>query len=274
MNRQELPNTIQLIQHSLTSIILDAIQFYPQETLKSKFESHGLLFGNIINSVLECDYAFPVGNVSSRKNDEIRNNPKVDAAIQNAKHLLFTSKCYGDYHSHPNTYFFREWAYPSNADVLFAKSFKLPYMIIIALSRNSLFEKQLEVEYIQYNAMEFRHKKNAGDHDLPNEVALPEIVNLIQGRFKKYQFEIRAYQCINDSLKSINLISSEAEMLIQLKKCNMSIEDLDPDTTYSLRKIEYDARTIGLDQQGGKEKAMQNMQYHIEKLKQKSSEAD
>lgn len=36
MNTRELPNTIQLIQHSLIFVILEAIEFYPQEILKKQ----------------------------------------------------------------------------------------------------------------------------------------------------------------------------------------------------------------------------------------------
>ena len=142
----------------------------------------------------------------------------------------------------------------------------LPYMIIIALSRNSLIEKALEVEYFQYRTKVFHHKRGADDHDIPREIELDGNSNSIQGSFKKYKFEIRAYKSDNDSLKSINLISSEAEMLMELNKNNISVENLNSDTTYALRKIEYDFRILGLGSSKNNEKALQNMQYHIDKL--------
>ena len=132
-----------MVQHALTTMILDAIQFYPQGVRTAGGESHGLIFGNIVAGVMECDYVFPVGNVTERKPDEIWNNPKVDEAIKNAKHILFTSRCCGDYHSHPYKLFFEGAANPSNGDLSYASWLKQLYMMIIAISRKAILEKKL-----------------------------------------------------------------------------------------------------------------------------------
>ncbi|QNB45492.1 hypothetical protein BR63_03655 [Thermanaerosceptrum fracticalcis] len=261
------PDTLMLIQNSFTTILLDAIQFYPQESKRHKAESHGLLFGNIQKGIFECDYIFPVGNVAYRKDDEIKNNPKVDEAIKNAKHLLSTSKCYGDYHSHPNTLSFNGWAGPSNMDVLYAKSLKLPYMIIIAISRSSLFEKQLSIECLRSKRKEYHYEKKAGDHDCPREELIEGESAYIEGRFKKYKFEMRAYKYEANCLREINLISSEAEMLIELIKNDIDIENLMPEMTYGLRKIEYDFRVLGTQDNNNMERAKQNLLYHINRIK-------
>lgn len=263
------PKTIMLIQNSFTTILLDAIQFYPQESIKHKAESHGLLFGNIKNEILECDYIFPVGNVSYRKSDEIKNNPKVDKAIQNAKHLLFTSRLCGTYHSHPNTLNFKEWAYPSNMDILYAKGLKQPYMIIIAISRNALLEKRLSLECLSRASTEYHYDKNAGDHDFPREVTHEGQTIYFTGKFKRYKFEMRAYKYENNYLRDINLVSSEAEMLMELSKNDIAVEDLSSETSYGLRKIEYDFRALRINDDRNYERAKQNLEYHIQRLKDK-----
>ncbi|KJS21845.1 MAG: hypothetical protein VR72_08600 [Clostridiaceae bacterium BRH_c20a] len=261
------PDKIMLIQNSFSTILLDAIQFYPQESKKHKAESHGLLFGNIQKGVFECDYVFPVGNVASRKADEITSNPKVDEAIQNAKHLLFTSKCCGTYHSHPNTLSFKGWAGPSNADVLYSKGLKLPYMIIIAISRNALFEKKLTIECLCGERKEYLYEKKAGGHDAPRETIIEGEAAYIIGKFKKYTFEMRAYKYEDNCLKDINLTSSEAKMLIELIKNDLAIKNLTPEMTYGLRKIEYDFRVLSMPENRNIDRVMQNLQYHINRMK-------
>jgi proteasome lid subunit RPN8/RPN11 len=267
MEQLNYPDTIMLIQNSFTTILLDAIQFFPQESKKYKAESHGLLFGNLNNEVLECDYLFPVGNVTYRKEDEVMTNLKIDSAIQNAKHLLFTSKCYGDYHSHPNLKSFEGWSEPSNGDVLYAKNLKLPYMLIIALTRNSLFEKSLSVNYATTTCKEYFYIKKSGCHDFPSQKISDNEVVYLQGVFKKYKFELRAFKYDNKCLSAVNLISSEAEMLMELIKNDINVKDLDSESTYKLRKIEYDFRVLNLKEDNNKQKALQNMQHHIQKIK-------
>lgn len=63
---QAKTESLDLIQNSFSTILIDAIQYYPNESKKIK-EAHGLLFGCRQQGFVECDYVFPVGNVLKRK---------------------------------------------------------------------------------------------------------------------------------------------------------------------------------------------------------------
>lgn len=266
MDIVKYPDTVMLIQHSFSTILLDAIQFYPQDMKKQQAESHGLLFGNIKNDVFECDYVFPVGNVSSRKPDEILPNQRVDKAIQNAKQLLFTSSLLGTYHSHPNKVSFEGWSEPSNGDISYVKNKKTNIELIVSITKNAVFENSLFIEYGKTEKTEFYHIGKLGVHEFPKKKGLEGETTYIKGKFKKYTFELRAFKYENKCLKSVDLISSEAEMLMELIKSKLVIEDLSPEMSYALRKIEYDFRAMNTQNEKEKDKAKQNMQYHIKKI--------
>lgn len=51
-----------LIQNSFSTILLDAIQFFPKD-LSKQAESHSLLFGISNEDIIESEYVFPVGSV-------------------------------------------------------------------------------------------------------------------------------------------------------------------------------------------------------------------
>jgi proteasome lid subunit RPN8/RPN11 len=250
-----------LIQNSFSTILLDAIQFFPQD-LDKQAESHGLLFGIENKELIECDYVFPVGNVKRRTKNEISPNRTIDDAIQTARELISTSKNIGTYHSHPYSKRFPEWADPSNMDVSFAKYLNTPYMVIVAITRNSEEEKPLDIWYSNYDACEFSYDKNAGGHDEPNMTKLDRKGQSICGEFKKYTFELRGYRFDGEFLSDVLLYSSEAEMLMELIDENIAISDLKSDSVYSLRKIEYNLRQIIQS-----EKSLSNLEYHINKVK-------
>jgi len=138
--------------------------------------------------------------------------------------------------------------------------------LIIAITKNAIFEKSLFIEYGKTEKSEYCHVSKLGVHDFPKKKNVEGETNYIKGKFKKYTFELRAFKYEDKCLKSVNLISSEAEMLMELVKNNVIIEDLSPETTYALRKIEYDLRAMDTQDEKGKEKAKQNMQYHIKKI--------
>ena len=50
---------------------------------------------------------------------------------------------------------------------------------------------------------------------------------------------------------------------MELIKNDIVIEKLDPQSTYALRKIEYDYRVMNGKNGNQKEKAKQNLEYHI-----------
>lgn len=250
-----------LIQNSFSTILLDAIQFFPQD-LSKQAESHGLLFGISNDDIIECEYVFPVGSVRRRTENEITPDRAIDNAIQTARQIVSTSKNIGTYHSHPYSERFPEWADPSNMDVSFAKFLKEPFMIIIAITRDSDEEKPLDLWYSDYDAVEFIYDKNAKGHDAPKMNKLSVKGQSICGEFKKYTFELRGYHFNGKTLSDVMLYSSEAEMLMGLLDEEINLSNLSSDSVYSLRKIEYNLRLINKS-----DKAKGNLEYHIGKIK-------
>lgn len=256
-----------LSQNAFSTILLDAIQFFPQEIKKTQSESHGLLFGINQPELMDCDYVFPVGNVKRRTSNEVEPNINIDSAINNARQILSTSRHIGTYHSHPYKEYFENWADPSNMDVEYAKYLNLPYMLIVAITRDGKKEKPLTLEYRVGEAYEFYYNPKADGHDDPITKPVDREVQYIYGEFKKYRFEIRAYQFINDCLRDVNLYSSEAEVLMELLDQNIDIASLSPDQAFRLRKIEYNRRRVISQKDGAVDREKQNTAYHLQRLK-------
>lgn len=252
---------IELIQHVLSTIILDAVQFFPQNKKKVHSEAHGLIFGIDKEQSVECDYVFPVGSVEERGNMSVMPDSKVDSAIKSAKELFSTSNCIGTYHSHPYDEPFEDWADPSNGDCGSADYLNLPYFFIIAIARNGKADKPLLLRYEECDAYEFIYNPQAGGHDNPNVNTANYRASCISGEFQKYSFTIRAYKNTGKSLIDVNLISSEAELLMILNEKKMKIESLSPNETYRLRKMEYNLRNEN------KQRGQRNFDYHLEKIK-------
>ena len=138
---------VEFIQHVLSTIILDAVQFFPQNKKKVHSEAHGLIFGIDKDNSVECDYAFPVGSVADVDDMSVAPDSKVDQAVKSAKELFSTSNCIGTYHSHPYDEPFENWADPSNGDCASADYLNLPYFLIIAIARNGKKDKPLSLQY-------------------------------------------------------------------------------------------------------------------------------
>lgn len=259
---------IDLIHNTFSTILLDAIQYFPQEIKKVESETYGLLFGFGEEETMECDYIFPVGNVKVRKPEMIEPDQKVNQAIKNAKQILSTSNYIGTYHSHPNETVFGGWVDPSNIDVFHATQKSVPYMIIIGIIRNIKAEKLLRIEFETSDSYKFYYDKKAEGHDAPRMDKLKTKNTIICGEFRKYQFEMRAYKLENDYLKDINLFSSEAATLARLLSEGINIETLTPEVTYNIRKIEYELRmaTKLHDKEGNKIDS--KVDYHLEKIRQ------
>lgn len=260
-------DSLYLIQNSFSTILLDAIQFFPQELKNVQAESHGLLFGILNEGFMECDYVFPVGNVAARDKDEVVNKPKVDKAIDSAKQILSTSKFIGSYHSHPNTSFFEGWAEPSNGDVGYMNRYKNSYELIIGISRNGKKDKPFSLKYQTKEGCKYYYDKNSELHYPPKITRMNNEFQYITGEFKKYQFEIRAYRYTGEGLCDINLYSSEAEMLMKLLAENIRIEKLTSKGVYRLRKLEYNFRPIHKKSGTTSQRVTQNIDYHIDQLK-------
>ncbi|MEH6954440.1 hypothetical protein [Neobacillus drentensis] len=252
---------IELIQHVLSTIILDAVQFFPQNNKKVHFEAHGLLFGIDKETSMECDYAFPVGSVKEKSDVFVMPDSKVDKAVKSAKELFSTSNCIATYHSHPYDEPFDGWADPSNGDCGSADYLNLPYFFIIAIARNGKKEKSLSLHYEKCDAYEFSYNPEVGGHDYPKTQPVNDKVSFIHGEFQKYTFTIRAYKNTGKSLVDVDLISSEAELMMKLMEKNIKLENMTSQETYRLRKMEYNLRTEN------KDRGQKNFDYHLEKIK-------
>ncbi|MDU2241077.1 MAG: Mov34/MPN/PAD-1 family protein [Paenibacillus sp.] len=261
MDIKQRPKTFQLIQNSFSTLLLDAIQYFPASKKRFQGETHGLLFGvGKDDEMVECDYVFPVGNVKSRTSNTIEYDPKIDMAITSARSLLATSKFVGTYHSHPNKEYFFEWAYPSNMDISFADYVKDPAMIIIALTRSGKLKQELQLEVRKDRAYQFTYNPKLDGHDLPDQVELGYDISYLFGSFLEYTFEMRAYCYNSKSLLNMNLFSSEAELLNQLGQNKIKVDTLSASDVFRLRKIEYNLRE-------NNERRGKNTEYHLERLK-------
>ncbi|KJS86992.1 MAG: hypothetical protein JM58_05635 [Peptococcaceae bacterium BICA1-8] len=215
--------------------------------------------------IVECDYAFPVGNVKRRKENEVTPNQVVDLAIQNARKIISTTLFLGTYHSHPYEKIFKEWDGPSNADISFSLKQKEPYMIIIALTRNEKGKQPLFIEYLSSKGYRYSCIEDAKDHDWPKEEKLDKEVQYISGEFDKFIFEIRAYKVQENCLCSIGIFSSEVELLTNLISEEIEFEKLEQRQVYNLRKLEFNFRLI--NQFNRFDRSNENTEYHIKQLK-------
>lgn len=252
---------VEFIQHVLSTIILDAVQFFPQNKKKIHSEAHGLIFGIEKETSIECDFAFPVGSVISRNDVSVVPDSKVDQTIKTTKELFSTSNCIATYHSHPYDEPFEGWANPSNGDCSSADYLRLPYFLIIAFARNGKKDKPLMLEYGESDAYHFSFDPKLGGHEFPNTQQASYQASFIRGEFQKYQFTIRAYKHTGWSLVDVDLISSEAELQIVLQDENIKLADLPVQETYRLRKMEYHLREENRD------RTLKNFDYHLEKLR-------
>lgn len=152
----------ELIHHVLSTILLDAVQFFPQNKKKVHSEAQGLVFGIDKGDWAECDYAFPVGSVAEHTDMSVMPDKKIDMSIKSAKELFSTSTCIGTYHSHPYDEQWDGWANPSNGDCGSADYLNLPYFLIIAMARNGKTNKPLTLHYNHSWAYEFIYNPKAG----------------------------------------------------------------------------------------------------------------
>ncbi|WP_078544722.1 hypothetical protein [Litchfieldia alkalitelluris] len=253
---------LELIQSTFSTLLLDAIQYFPENSKKVHYESSGLLFGVESGEQMECDYVFPVGSVEKRTSSSILTNPKVDQALKSSRQLFSTSTFIGTYHSHPYEEYFPDWCCPSNADVLYSLNNKFPYEVIIAMTRNSMEDKPLTIEFYEGEGYEYIHNSKREGNSAPDLKKLGYKTAYLIGEFQKYKFEIRAFQFTGKSLIDIDLESSEAELLSLLQQEEIHLNEIDQKDISRLRKMEYNLRT-----KQANEKSESNLQYHLSKLK-------
>lgn len=251
---------VELIEHALTTMILDAVQFFPQNKKKVNKECHGLIFGVEKESSVECDFAFPVGSVEKSNSFSVQPDEKVDTAISSAQQLFSTSTCLATFHSHPYEEEFEEWADPSNGDCGSANYLNLPYFFIIAIKRTEKIEKPLTIYLQESDGNEFIYNSSKAGNEPSDYKTTGKRIRNIQGEFLKYFFEIRCYKNTGKSLVDVDLISSEANLIKALNDQKIMISDLTNDDSYSLRKLEYNLR------KEREEKGKGNLKYHLGKI--------
>lgn len=86
--------------------------------------------------------------------------------------------------------------------------------------------------------------------------------SFIVGEFQKYKFEIWAYQFTGDSLRDLDIESSEAELLTILNEENLILKNIQQEEIYRLRKLEYNLRS-----QQNNQKSKDNINYHLTKMR-------
>ncbi|WP_085522307.1 hypothetical protein [Tuberibacillus sp. Marseille-P3662] len=208
-------NSVRLSDHTFSTILLDAIQFFPQTNQQIHSETNGLLFGKERKGMPDIDYVFPMGNVLARTEASVFPDCSVAHAVQSARKLISTSQCMGMYHSHPYDELFGEAANPSNGDVLSAGYINEPYLLIIGLSRNQQVEQPLRLEYRDGPAYEFSYRDDTASDAMPDGRPLDRRVVSIHGSFQKYQFVIRCYYYNGATLQDIDVFSTEADTLMR-----------------------------------------------------------
>ncbi|AIF45547.1 hypothetical protein [Virgibacillus sp. SK37] len=134
---------IELIQNTFSTLLLDAIQYFPEDIENIHYEASGILYGTSNKKHVECDYVFPVGIVEKRSKESVTSNPKLENALTTSRQLFSTSQFIGTYHSHPYEKEFPDWANPSNGDVNYSRHMKYPYEVIVAITRNAEKAKPL-----------------------------------------------------------------------------------------------------------------------------------
>lgn len=253
---------IELIQHSFSTILLDAIQFFPENEKKLNSECYGLLFGVEQKEHMECDFAFPTGSVAHRSESSVLADRKVDYAIQSAKQLFSTTNCIGAYHSHPVDKYFVDLANPSNTDIGSVLQNGLPFEVIIGITRSGKTKIPLSLTMMESSSFEYFYDENAPKYSEPDARRLDRKVAYIEGEFQKYAFTIRGYYNTGKSLIDIDLFSSEVDLLIQLFNEDININNLAHSETNRLRKMEYNMRG------GGSVRSKNNNEYHLNKIKE------
>lgn len=128
--------------------------------------------------------------------------------------------------------------------------------------------KSLRIEYKTCDSYKLFYNKKADGHDSPRTVKLNSKHTYINGEFKRYYFEMRAYKLETNFLKDINLFSSEAATLIKLLSEGIDIENLTPEVTYNIRKVEYELRMASELHDNDGSKIHSKVSYHLNKIKQ------
>jgi len=248
----------ELTNQSLSTILLDAIQYYP--TYKQAKESYGILLGTEEKGNGVAEYTFPVGNVERREQSFVIENREISALIRNARKIVATSTTVASYHSHPYDDTYENWARPSNGDCFCVVNQDVKAELIIAIAKVYKSEQPLTLLYNTDDAKEFTPNKDEnGD---PHIKDFKKKVQYIQGMFSNYEFEIRAYHNTRSTLMDMDLFSSEVSLNETLRENNLEIEKLPAEAMYSIRKIEYAGRM------GSARNAADKVQYHIGKIKQ------
>ncbi|MDW0113093.1 hypothetical protein QT711_07835 [Sporosarcina saromensis] len=249
---------IELTNQALSTILLDAIQYFPN--YEHAKEAYGLLLGTEEDNNSIAEYTFPVGNVTRRIQTSVTENPEISSLIRNARKIVATSNAVASYHSHPYKMIWSDWARPSNSDCFCVVSQDIKMELIIGIAKVNKVVLPLTLNYQTGAAKEFIPNTDDVDKN-PYVKELGTNIQYIEGSFGYYKFEIRGYQNTGTSLIDLDLYSSEVTLNKILRENDVSIEQLPAEAMYSVRKIEYAARKRAA------RNADDKIIYHIEKIK-------
>lgn len=251
---------LELINNSLSTIILDAISHYPN--MKQRKECFGILLGDTSKEIYQGEFTFPIGNVSSKTSSSVNPKTTVNNMIKEMRNIVMSTDAVAFYHSHPYEDEFSDWCSPSNADCLSSEGDNTKIQMIIALAKlkNANPNRPLTLEYSTDKQMEFIGNNKKTGHDIPTEKKLDSASQFIIGHYKDYKFEVRAYEWTGKSLLDCDLYSSEVALNQLLHKEGLIHELPRLKNSYHLKKLEYSLR---LDHQ---KKYEEKLTYLLSKL--------
>lgn len=230
---------LELINNTLTTMLLDCISHYPE--IDEKKECFGLIFGEQ-NEIVLVNNTFPVANVVNKTSKSVCADERVNDIVKESRKLVTTSDFIAYYHSHPYDEKFEEWASPSVGDIRFSKFIETDYIqVIFAIVKNEEenMNTNIQFDYVKENQYRFNDLKGKKIDDFPVEKLINENGQIITGHYKDYDFEVRAYKWTGKELEEIKLYSSEVEMNVLLRQNNIILEELPKESMYYLRKLEY-----------------------------------
>lgn len=255
---------IELTNQTLTTMLLDCISHFP--SVEQRKECFGLVFGEQGENPIG-EYTFPVGNVIDKTEDSVTADNQVNAIVQQAHQLAFTSDFVAYYHSHPNHQIYTQIADPSIADVTVAKNINSNIEIIFGIAKIKGNKKGtiLQYDYSKDDQYEFLNKAADPEAGIPECVKVGEDGQFIIGRYKDYEFHIRAYYNTGNSLKEVKLYSSEVIVNLLLHEHGINLEMLPKEAMYYLKKLEYSVRLAN------RKKYENKVLYLIEQIKKTMS---
>ncbi|MGE7942222.1 hypothetical protein ACQKNB_09055 [Lysinibacillus xylanilyticus] len=251
---------LELINNTLTTMLLDCISHYPN--CGQQKECFGLIFGEQDRNTVG-EYTFPVANVLNKTASSVKANEQVNDIVKEARKLVTTSDFVAYYHSHPYDEIFDEWADPSVGDLRVAKDINSNIEVIFAIVKSKDVDTSATLKYEYLTDMQYRffEEKSAKNNETPKAELMGKDGHVIHGHYRDYDFAVRAYKWTGSAFEEIKLYSSEVEMSLLLYEQGIIIEELSKEAMYHLKKLEYSLRLAN------KDKYKEKIPYLIEKIK-------